>query len=69
MSRMKAKEILKLKDYQKEMKGIFSTSICSGTIDEAPMVYKPMEEIVKNFADTVEIVKIIKPIYNFKAID
>jgi len=69
MSRMKAKETLKLKDYQKEMKGIFSTSICSGTIDEAPMVYKPMEEIVKNFADTVEIVKIIKPIYNFKAIE
>ena len=49
------------------MQGIFTTSVGQSTIDEAPMVYKPMAEIVENIADTVEIVKIIKPIYNFKA--
>ena len=41
--------------------------MCADTIDEAPMVYKPLDEIVENIKDTVEIIKIIKPIYNFKA--
>lgn len=67
MSRMKARQTLNMEDYQNEMQGIYTTSICKETIDEAPMVYKPMEEIIKNIGDTVEIVKIIKPIYNFKA--
>ena len=49
------------------MKGIYTTSVSQATIDEAPGVYKPMDEIIKNVKDTVDIVKIIKPIYNFKA--
>ena len=67
MSRSKAKEVVSLKEFEDSMQGIFTTSVGQSTIDEAPMVYKPMAEIVENIADTVEIVKIIKPIYNFKA--
>ena len=67
MSRSKAKESVSLKEFEDSMQGIFTTSVGQSTIDEAPMVYKPMAEIVENIADTVEIVKIIKPIYNFKA--
>ena len=51
------------------MEGIYTTSVNVSTIDESPMVYKPIGEIVENIKDTVEIVKIIKPIYNFKASD
>jgi len=67
MSRSKAKEVVSLEEFENSMEGIFTTSVGQSTIDEAPMVYKPMEEIVANIADTVEICKIIKPIYNFKA--
>lgn len=49
------------------MKGIYSSSVMESTIDESPMVYKPMEEIMENIKDTVDIVKVIKPVYNFKA--
>lgn len=69
MSRMRAKEELDLEDYKASMKGIYSTSVNSQTLDEAPIVYKPMDEIINNIGDTVEIEKIIKPIYNFKASD
>ena len=69
MSRMRAKEELDLEDYKASMKGIYSTSVNSQTLDEAPMVYKPMDEIINNIGDTVEIEKITKPIYNFKASD
>jgi len=67
MSRSKAKENLTLEDYQKSMEGIYTTSVNHSTLDEAPMAYKPIEEILNNIQDTVEISKIIKPIYNFKA--
>lgn len=67
MSRMKAKETFNLDEYKESMKGIYTTSINEDTIDEAPFVYKPMQEIIDNISETVEIVKIIKPIYNFKA--
>jgi RNA-splicing ligase RtcB/predicted DNA-binding transcriptional regulator YafY len=67
MSRSKAKENLKMEDFQKSMEGIYTTSVNYSTLDEAPMAYKPMEEILDNIQDTVEIYKIIKPIYNFKA--
>ncbi|KRQ86433.1 RNA-splicing ligase RtcB [Caloramator mitchellensis] len=67
MSRNKAKELLSMNDFKESMKGIYTTSVSENTLDEAPMAYKPMEEIVNNIKDTVEIVKIIKPIYNFKA--
>ena len=67
MSRMKAKEMFKLEEFKESMKDIYSTSVVEETIDEAPFVYKPMQEIINNIQDTVEIQKIIKPIYNFKA--
>ena len=67
MSRNKAKETFKLEQFKESMKDIYSTSIVEETIDEAPFVYKPMQEIIDNINDTVEIEKIIKPIYNFKA--
>lgn len=67
MSRMKAKETFNLEEFKESMQGIYSTSVVEETIDEAPFVYKPMQEIIDNIQDTVEIVKIIKPIYNFKA--
>lgn len=49
------------------MKHVWSTSVCESTIDESPMTYKPVEEIVNNISDTADIVHIIKPLYNFKA--
>lgn len=67
MSRSKAKENVTIDEFKKSMNGIWSTSICESTIDESPMVYKPMQEIIDNIGDTVEIINIIKPIYNFKA--
>jgi RNA-splicing ligase RtcB len=67
MSRNKAKEVFKLDEFKKSMEGIYTTSVVEETIDEAPFVYKPMQEIIDNIKDTVEIQKIIKPIYNFKA--
>lgn len=67
MSRGQAKEELKMDDYREAMKDIFTTSVSCFTLDEAPMAYKPMQEIVDNVKDTVDIVDIIKPIYNFKA--
>ena len=67
MSRIKAKQILNVDDFKEEMKGIYSTSVCKETLDEAPFVYKSMKEIVDNIKDTIDIVEIIKPIYNFKA--
>lgn len=67
MSRSKAKENLNMEEYKKSMEGIYTTSVNYSTLDEAPMAYKPMEEILDNIQDTVEIYKIIKPIYNFKA--
>lgn len=67
MSRSKAKETVSLEEFSQSMEGIYTTSVNASTLDESPMVYKPMDEIVANIEDTVEILKIIKPIYSFKA--
>ena len=67
MSRSKAKEIVSLEEFEKSMDGIYTTSVNESTIDESPMVYKTMNEILENIKDTVDIYKIIKPVYNFKA--
>ena len=67
MGRKEAKENLSIHEFKKEMGNIFTTTANEMTIDEAPMAYKPMEEIVKNISDTVEIIDILKPIYNFKS--
>ena len=49
------------------MNSIWTSCVSNATIDESPMAYKPMESIIENIKDTIEIVKIIKPVYNFKA--
>lgn len=67
MSRSKAKEMVSLEEFQHSMDGIYTTSVSVSTLDESPMVYKPIDEIISNIKDTVDILKIIKPIYNFKA--
>lgn len=69
MSRSKAKETLTMEEYQNTMNGIYSTSICNETLDEAPQAYKPLEEITSLIKPTVDIISILKPIYNFKAKD
>ena len=67
MSRSKAKEEISLLDFKNSMQNIFSTCISESTLDESPMAYKPIESIIDNINDTVEIIKTIKPVYNFKA--
>lgn len=67
MSRTQAKNSITLNQYKKMMEGIFTTSVKKETIDECPLAYKPMDEIIKNIGDTVEIIERIVPIYNFKA--
>lgn len=67
LSRSKAKDTVSMDAYRESMKGIYTTSVSTGTIDESPFAYKPAEEIIENIKDTVEIIDVIKPIYNFKA--
>jgi len=67
MSRSAAKQCITLTQFEKSMEGIYSSTVNKSTIDEAPFAYKPMEEIIANIGDTAEIVKTIKPLYNFKA--
>ena len=67
MSRTKAKELVSLEEFEKSMDGIYTTSVNQSTIDESPMAYKTLDEIVENIKDTVDVLAIIKPVYNFKA--
>ncbi len=67
MSRTKAKETISMEDYKKAMEGIFTTSVNEYTLDEAPMAYKSLEDIIDVIAESMDIVEIIKPVYNFKA--
>lgn len=67
MSRTTAFEQLTMEEYQKQMEGIYTTCVNSATLDESPMAYKNMDEIVQNIEPTAEIIAHIKPIYNFKA--
>ena len=67
LSRRDAKESGSLKDFKETMKGIFSTSVHEGTLDESPFAYKSLEEILERIEETVEILERIMPIYNFKA--
>lgn len=69
MSRSQAKREVDLEDFQETMKDVFSTSVSTATLDESPFAYKSMEEIVENTKDTMDIIEIIKPVYNFKASD
>lgn len=69
MSRSKAKEHIPLNDFKDSMVGIYTSSVDASTLDEAPMAYKPMQEILDCIEDTVTVLGILKPIYNFKAHD
>ncbi|MBR3807556.1 MAG: RtcB family protein [Lachnospiraceae bacterium] len=67
MSRTKAKNILNMDEYTASMEGVYTTSVNVNTLDEAPMAYKSLEDIVDVIKDSVDIIDIIKPVYNFKA--
>ncbi len=67
MSRAQAKRTFTVSQFKKEMNGIYTTSVNKNTLDECPMAYKSMEDIVRNITPTAQITEIIKPIYNFKA--
>lgn len=66
MSRSEAKKKLNLEDDIKNMEGIYSTTVNENTLDESSMAYKPMQEILDNITDTVDVIEVIKPIYNYK---
>ena len=67
LSRKAAQERLNVEQFRKEMEGIYSTCVAESTLDESPMAYKGMDAILSQIGPTAEIVKRIKPIYNFKA--
>ena len=67
MSRKKAKETLDMDEYRREMEGIYTTSISCETLDEAPMAYKALGDILDVTGETVTVTEILKPVYNFKA--
>ncbi|MGI6226598.1 MAG: RtcB family protein [Peptococcales bacterium] len=67
MSRTQARNSLTLNQYKRMMSGIYTTSVNKETLDECPLAYKPLDDIVKNIGETVEVVERIIPIYNFKA--
>lgn len=67
MSRAEARKTFSVEAFKDAMDGIYTTSVSEETLDECPMAYKPIESIIDNIGDTVEIEKIIRPVYNFKA--
>ena len=69
MSRAAARASVNLEEYRKSMEGIYTTSVNKNTLDEAPMVYKSLEDIIGVISESVDIVDIMKPVYNFKAAD
>ena len=69
MSRSKARETLDMEAYRATMAGVYTTSVNERTIDEAPMAYKSLEDIIDVIRDSVDVIEVLKPIYNFKASD
>ena len=67
MSRSTAKERPGLEEYRREMAGICTTPVSEATIDEAPMAYKSLEDILGAISDSVDVIEVLKPIFNFKA--
>ena len=67
LSRSKAKQAITMDEYEKSMEGIYTTTVNTSTLDESPMAYKPMDEIIECIEPTVNVIEVIKPIYNFKA--
>lgn len=69
MSRTKAKNSLSLDEYRQEMAGVYTTSVNESTLDEAPMAYKSLADIIDVIRDCVDVIEVMKPVYNFKASD
>jgi len=67
LSRTEAKEVLDMDEYRREMEGIYTTSVNEKTLDEAPMAYKSLSDIIDVISESVDIIEVLKPIYNFKA--
>ena len=67
MSRTSAKKKLSLEEYRKAMAGVYSTSVNEDTLDEAPMAYKSLRDITGNATETIDIIEVLRPVYNFKA--
>ena len=67
MSRTAARTCLDLEEYRREMAGVYTTSVSEATIDEAPMAYKSLADILDVIEETVRVIEVLKPIYNFKA--
>lgn len=67
MSRTKAKNELTMKEYIETMEGVYTTSVNENTLDEAPMAYKSLDDIIDVIRESVDIIDVMKPIYNFKA--
>lgn len=67
ISRTLARQQISLADYEQEMAGIYSTSVNASTIDEAPMAYKSLSDIIDVIHESVEVIEVMKPIYNYKA--
>ena len=67
MSRKKAKNELSMEEYRETMKGIYTTSVNEATLDEAPMAYKSLDDIIGVIREAVDVIEVLKPIYNFKA--
>ena len=56
-----------MEEYRREMAGIYTTSVNKGTLDEAPMAYKSLDDILAVIGDTADVLEVMKPVYNFKA--
>ena len=67
LSRTAAKAQLSLEEYRREMAGVYTTSVSEATLDEAPMAYKRLEDIIDVIRDSVDVIEVLRPIYNFKA--
>ena len=67
MSRTAAKERLDMDEYRREMAGVYTTSVNEATLDEAPMAYKSLSDIIDVISESVDVIEVLKPIYNFKA--
>lgn len=67
MSRTKAKDVIEMEDYRKAMEGIYTTSVSTATLDEAPMAYKSLEDIIDVIDESVDVIEVLKPVFNYKA--
>ena len=67
LSRSRAREQLNMDEYRHSMEGVYTTSVSESTIDEAPMAYKSLKDIIGPVNESVDVIEVLKPIYNFKA--